>query len=137
MKDVDGLREPHRVDGAKGMTVEVHHHLEHPGVAEPLQGFAAGDLRPICASQRAPPTLALTSFGNALRSSLLEATQRTGFGADSGPVFRRILILCHYRHIGNAHHPRATKANTLLRLPLTIWSNRLPQKSSAARFSRS
>jgi hypothetical protein len=29
---------------------------------------------------------------------LLEATQRTGFAADSGEVFGGILILCHYRH---------------------------------------
>jgi hypothetical protein len=35
----------------------------------------------------------LTSFGNALRSSLLEATQRTGFGTGWGNVFGDCILV--------------------------------------------
>src|SRR5207247_9362083 len=67
---------------------------------------------PNSASQSDPPTRVLMSFRNALRSALLEATQRTGFRTQSADVFGGILIVCHYRHIGKMRVTRAAQMPT-------------------------
>jgi len=75
------------VDGGGVGQRRVDHHLEHSGVAKAFQGLGCrrpeSDLR----IPERPPTRVLTSIGKALRSSLLEATQRTGFETGWGDVF--------------------------------------------------
>ena len=44
--------------------MEVVDDLQDAGIAKPFSGFAKGALRPICASQSAPPTRRRTSSGS-------------------------------------------------------------------------
>jgi hypothetical protein len=106
VKDVDGFGESHRVNRPKRVPVEVHYHLEHPGVAKAFQGLGCRRLE---ADLRIPERPADTGFDIVRRRAQVVLTRGPSepvsgpAGATSSATASSFYA---YRHIGK----RATRA---------------------------